>query len=68
MKPQPLAKSQILTYSSHQVTAAPAPQLDSEETLGLNTTRPPSTPQCFSLILNPAGENFVVCVELWQEA
>ena len=49
MKPQPLAKSQILTYSSHQVTAAPAPQLDSEETLGLNTTRPPSTPQCFSL-------------------
>ena len=41
MKPQPLAKSQILTYSSHQVTAAPAPQLDSEETLGLKTTPHP---------------------------
>jgi len=42
MKPQPLAKSQILTYSSHQVTAAPAPQLHSEETPGLNTTCPPN--------------------------
>lgn len=37
MKPQPPAKSQILTYPSHQVTAAPG----LEETLGLNTTHPP---------------------------
>lgn len=38
---RPPVKSQILTYSSLQVTAAPAPQLDSEETLCQNTTHPP---------------------------